>query len=120
MPRNRHDRTGVYLILASIAGALTLAVVGGGFWLAFRHPNESEAAKQARERREQDRAYYDSLGPYDVEKAAKRQRDKDELDALAAEFNSAKTTKARQAELLPIYEQKAEEFRRNYPGDIAP
>lgn len=48
--KDSHPATGY--ILGGLAAGIAAAVVGGGIWLMFRHPNESEAAKQAREYRE--------------------------------------------------------------------
>lgn len=48
----RRDANPNALILAGLAAGIAAAVVGGGIWLMFRHPNESEAAKQSREYRE--------------------------------------------------------------------
>lgn len=53
----RRDENPNALILAGLAAGIAAAVVGGGIWLMFRHPNESEAAKQGRELKEaRDRA----------------------------------------------------------------
>ena len=48
----RRDANPNALILAGLAAGIAAAVVGGGIWLMFRHPNESETSKEAREYRE--------------------------------------------------------------------
>lgn len=114
MARRDADQTGKYIVLAAIAGAITLAVVGGAFWLMFRHPNESEQAKQAREQRQRDREYYDSLDPADIERAAKKDKDKARLEDLAFQSNYAKTKEAKD-KVDEEYNRLFKEYKRNYP-----
>lgn len=111
MARRDAEQSGKFIVLAAIAGAFTLAVTGGMFWLAFRHPNESEAAKQARERQEQDRAYYDSLGPFDTEKAEKERAERIRIDAEVEASNRESVKKAQEA---------AAEYNRKHFKQIKP